>query len=63
MPDAGLILVVEDDNGLRGLIREELEENGFAVAEAGDAEAAAHWMASRSPDLIISDVRLPGRPG
>ena len=63
MPDAGLILVVEDDNGLRGLIREELEENGFAVAEAGDAEAAAYWMTSRSPDLIISDVRLPGETG
>lgn len=63
MSDAGLILVVEDDNGLRELIREELEESGFDVVEAGDAEAAAQWLASRSPDLIISDLRLPGETG
>ena len=44
-------------------LKDFMEENGFAVAEAGDAEAAAHWMASRSPDLIISDMRLPGETG
>jgi DNA-binding NtrC family response regulator len=63
MADAALVLVVEDDSGLRELIREELEDENFTVAEAGDAESAARWLAERSPDLIISDVRLPGKSG
>ena len=63
MSDAALILVVEDDRGLRDVIREDLRASGYAVAEAGDAESAARWLTGRSPDLIISDVRSPGDTG
>jgi len=63
MTDAALILLVEDDSGLRELIREELEDAGFSVVEVADSEAAASWLAGRSPDLIISDLRLPGGSG
>jgi DNA-binding NtrC family response regulator len=63
MTDSALILVVEDDSGLRELIREELEDARFTVAEAADAESAAHWLAACSPDLIVSDLRLPGESG
>lgn len=63
MADPALILIVEDDSGLRELIRDELQDAGFAIAEAGDAESAARWLADRSPDLVISDLRLPGETG
>lgn len=58
-----LILVVEDDAALRDLIREELEDAGFVVIAAGDAESAVRLMAQRAPELIVSDVRLPGDSG
>ena len=63
MPSAALILVVEDDSGLRDAMRGDLEAGGYAVAVAGDAKSAARWLTGRSPDLIISAIRSPGDTG
>jgi DNA-binding NtrC family response regulator len=57
------ILLVEDDEGLRELIREELEDQGFHVIEAGSAEQAAAHLQKAVPDLVLSDLRLPGADG
>jgi PAS domain S-box-containing protein len=58
------ILVVEDDQSVRLLVREVLEELGYAAIEAAEAEAAIPILSSRRPiDLMISDVGLPDMNG
>jgi len=63
MSSKPVVLVVEDDDALRELVREELEDEPFAVAEADSAENAAQWLTANAPDLIVSDLRLPGDGG
>ncbi|NCC52426.1 MAG: sigma-54-dependent Fis family transcriptional regulator [Spartobacteria bacterium] len=57
------ILIVEDDQGLAQLLQEEIEDAGFKARISHTAEnglaAAQTWM----PDLIVSDLRLPGADG
>ncbi|KRB79668.1 hypothetical protein ASE00_18280 [Sphingomonas sp. Root710] len=58
------VLVVEDDPSVRLLIRDVLEEVGYAAIEASDAAEALPILASgRTIDLMISDVGLPGMNG
>ncbi|KEQ52138.1 response regulator [Sphingobium chlorophenolicum] len=58
------VLVVEDDPSVRILVREVLEELGYAAVEAGDgAEAIPVLQSTRILDLMISDVGLPGMNG
>ena len=57
------ILVVEDDAGLRELIREELEEAGHTVLEAGQTLDAMQLIRQHGLSLVISDLRLPGEDG
>ena len=52
------ILVVEDSEKMATLIRRGLQEQGFAVDAAGDAEEAA-WFAGENPyDAIVLDIAL-----
>jgi signal transduction histidine kinase len=65
-PGAGrTVLVVDDDSGVRELIREILELHDYRVLEAGDADEA--FRASLAHDgsiaVVIADVHLPGVPG
>ncbi|WP_346351342.1 sigma-54 dependent transcriptional regulator [Oceanimonas sp. AH20CE76] len=57
------ILLVEDDAALRELLEEELEAEGYRVTACGDAEQGRHWLQTQPPDLLISDLRLPGKDG
>ena len=57
------ILLVEDDRGLRELLQEELEAEGYRVTPCADAEHAGEVLASDLPQLLISDLRLPGADG
>lgn len=57
------ILLVEDDSGLRELLQEELEAEGYNVTSCGDAEQGLALLHSNTPDLLISDLRLPGADG
>ena len=57
------ILLVEDKDSLRTMLRHALEAQGFAVLEARDeAEAVAH-LRQRRPGVVISDLRLTGGDG
>jgi len=58
-----LVLVVEDDDQVRLLVSFLLEELGYAVITARDADAAVAHIASNRIDLLISDVGLPGMNG
>ena len=57
------ILVVDDDPGLRDLLRRYLREQGFDVFTAGDGRAMDAEMAQRRIDLVILDLMLPGEDG
>lgn len=54
------ILVVEDEFLIRWMLSEELRDEGYQVIEACDATEALAILKTVSPDLIISDVRMPG---
>ncbi|MFN3433567.1 MAG: ATP-binding protein [Sphingomonas sp.] len=59
-----VVLLVEDDASVRLLVREVLQELGYAALEAEDADAALPIIRSdRRIDLLISDVGLPGMNG
>jgi signal transduction histidine kinase/CheY-like chemotaxis protein len=56
-------LVAEDDEVTRRVLRETLEKEGWAVAEAGDGRAALAAVAARRPDLILLDLLMPEMDG
>jgi len=57
------ILVVDDSQENRVVLREMLERVGFAVKESADGEEAADLHTSWQPDLIWMDIRMPGVDG
>lgn len=67
MPRAhiGTILVVDDEEGVRVLIRRQLSEHGHTVLEAGDGADALHLLRRRNGkvNLVLSDVVMPGMNG
>ncbi|RZJ26009.1 MAG: response regulator [Haliea sp.] len=60
---AALILVVEDDDDIRGNIVRLLKLEGFETVAAADGDAGLAQARARAPDLIISDVNMPGMDG
>ncbi|HOX44729.1 MAG TPA: sigma-54 dependent transcriptional regulator [Myxococcota bacterium] len=58
-----VILVVDDDAGVRYTLRQVLEDAALEVHEAGDGEAALAWLAERRADLIITDLAMPRMDG
>ena len=54
------ILLVEDEFLIRFMLSDELREAGYQVIEASDATEALLVLKTVNPDLIISDVRMPG---
>ena len=57
------ILVVDDDQGIRTLLSRYLQDHGYVVSEAADAQEARTLMAQFSFDLLIVDVMMPGESG
>ena len=57
------ILVVDDDNRIRELIKEYLNENKFIVSTASNAEEAKKIIYDFKFDLIVLDVMMPGQSG
>lgn len=58
-----LILIVEDNAGSLMLATVMLETEGFEVVGAGSAEEARNVLTTRTPDLILMDIQLPGMDG
>ena len=57
------LLVVDDDDRIRGLIREYLARAGFRVSVAPDAAAARKLVGQLAFDLLVLDVMMPGEDG
>jgi DNA-binding response OmpR family regulator len=58
-----VILVVEDDDAIRSNIARLLTLEGFEAVAAADGQAGLAHARARTPDLIISDVNMPGMDG
>lgn len=63
MKDCAHILVVDDDLRLRSLLQRYLQENGFAVSAAQDAEQARMFLRQYTFALLIVDVMMPNESG
>ena len=60
---AQYILVVDDEPDIRQLVSEILEDEGYEVAVAENAEQAKELRRQRRPDLVLLDIWMPGEDG
>jgi len=63
LPKDKRIIVLEDDDGIRDMIRMSLEAEGFSVKVARDGRDILSLANQFNPDLVISDVMMPGGGG
>jgi len=57
------LLVVDDDEAMRTVLETRLRNWGFTVFTASDSTEAEEYAKSKEPDIVISDVVMPGRSG
>ncbi len=57
------ILVIDDEENIRLLYKEELTEEGYEVSVAASAQEALAKIEAERPDLITLDIRMPGIDG
>ncbi len=57
------ILVIEDEPGMKGLIKQFLEEENYVVEEAGDFQTGLDKIVTYDYDCILLDIMLPGGTG
>jgi DNA-binding NtrC family response regulator len=63
MIDRTKILLVDDDDDLRGFVRETLAEQGYDVTEAFDYDTAVRQLQQGVFQVILLDITLPGKSG
>jgi DNA-binding response OmpR family regulator len=61
--NTGRVLVVEDDEGIREMLKYNLTAAGFLVHEARDGASGLRTARTAKPDLILLDLMLPGMSG
>ena len=61
--DKKRILVIEDDEEMRSLLKDFIEEEGFQADTIDNGSEAFRILAKESFDLIITDIRMPGLSG
>ena len=57
------LLLLEDDDGIRTALRLSMEDEGYEVVDAADAEAALAAVKESAPDLMLVDLMLGGMDG
>lgn len=62
-PYAAAILVVDDDDPVRVMLARLLRTQGYSVSQAKDADNARKVLDAQRPDLVISDIVMPGESG
>lgn len=63
MDDKPHVLVVDDDDRLRQLLRKYLSDNGYLVSTAASAAEARTKLGVVEPDMLVLDVMMPGEDG
>lgn len=58
-----LILLIDDDGFYRGVLRQILEDGGHRIIEAANGQDGLERFRSQQPDLVITDMRMPGVDG
>ncbi len=58
-----LVMVVDDEPDIRDLVREILEDEGYAVVVAEDVKSAREAIEERVPDLVLLDIWMPEQDG
>jgi PAS domain S-box-containing protein len=59
----GSVLVVDDEEQVRALVRETLSGDGFELREAADGEQALEVVGAQRPDVVVLDLVMPGLDG
>ena len=57
------VLVVDDEDKIRDIVRRYLEQDGYEVADTNDGESALRLARELQPDIIVLDVMMPGTDG
>jgi CheY-like chemotaxis protein len=57
------VLLIDDEENLCLLYREELESEGYSVRTAGDAAEAIRLLEQEVPDVVVMDIRMPRMDG
>ncbi|MCK4766732.1 MAG: response regulator [Candidatus Aminicenantes bacterium] len=63
MQDKKVILVIDDEPEIRDLLKDFLEDNDLSVVLINDGVEALEYMEKKVPDLVITDLLLPGEHG
>ena len=56
-------MIVDDDDRIRNLLKEYLNDNNYIVSTSGDAENAKIKMSQFKFDLVVLDIMMPGQNG
>jgi CheY-like chemotaxis protein len=57
------ILVIDDNEDIRNLIKAVLSNYGFNVTEAGNGQIGVKMLRDQNPDLVVCDINMPGMDG
>jgi two-component system, OmpR family, response regulator len=57
------ILVIDDNDALRSLLRQHLERVGYEVCEAAEGGEALHHFQQQPPDMVLCDLFMAGKEG
>ncbi len=57
------ILIVDDEDTIRTLVRHELEHNGFDIHDVSNGPDALSYLADNEVDLVILDIKMPEMGG
>ncbi len=63
MPEAPLVLIVEDDQGTRAMYRDYLSHSGFRIADAHNGHQALAKAQELRPNVVLTDLAVPGMDG
>lgn len=61
--EKALILIVNDDDDLRDVFGDDLEQEGYRVHAVADTAAAREWLSANRPNLVVLDVMMPDGNG